>query len=419
MPTHLPYVVGLVKFYETGSTVYLLLQHAAGGRLWSYVGSYLNQCSDAAQVFCDADAAGGSEDETPEQESRPVNRDVDAGFCGHSTPSRAEATAPGSAAVYQKLSVSCNSGDDACRVSRLSLSEVDFPSPNPDRDAAAGGIDANVTTESFSTNPECGSTGFDNILKSTQTEMNCFSIGSFDSASASRQASYSSELDQQSVVDLHDNADCLAAAAGHVPGVPRDLTSADVFVGETRLVGVSAECEMSIYDKYRSSSCCSASVSKVGAGDQTAPSPVDETSDEDARDSSVERSSDAMPSIFSSHDSSVVGELPKQRSTVARLDLQEQSLERSSLCRKRLRTLSSTFGELDLAGDVGAAATAAADADGDAIRRRSLVRLPESCVRQWAAEMVVAISRLHAFGIICRSVELVFSLDVIEFLYGF
>jgi hypothetical protein len=394
-----------VKFYETGSTIYLLLQHAAGGRLWSYVSSYLNQSTDAPQVFCNADAMGGCEDETPEQEPHPVNDD-DAGFCGHSTPSRTAAAASGSPTVCQKLSVSCNFGDDASRVSRLSLSEVDFPSPNPDRDSAAGGIDANVTTESFSTNPECGSTGFDNILKSTQTEMNCFSIGSFDSASASRQASCSSELDQQSAVDLHDNAECLAAAAGRATGVQRDSTSADAGVGDVHSVGVSSDCEMSIYDKYRSSSCSSPSASKAVAGRQAPPSPVDETRDEDGRDSPRAGFPSAMPSVFASQDGSIVGELPKQRSTVLHLDLQDHSSEKPRSRRKRLRTLSSTFGELDLAGDVGAVAVA--DADDDAVRRRSFARLPESCVRQWAAEMIVAISRLHAFGIICRSVLIQF-----------
>ena len=63
----------------------------------------------------------------------------------------------------------------------------------------------------------------------------------------------------------------------------------------------------------------------------------------------------------------------------------ERSLEMDSH-RSRKRNLSGVFGELDLAEDSG----------------RNVVHLPEGCVRQWAAEMVVAVASLHSLGIICR-----------------
>ncbi|CAG5123035.1 unnamed protein product [Candidula unifasciata] len=42
LPTSCPYMVNLHKFYETDDSVFLLLQYASGGKLWTYIGDYLN-----------------------------------------------------------------------------------------------------------------------------------------------------------------------------------------------------------------------------------------------------------------------------------------------------------------------------------------------------------------------------------------
>ncbi|PIK57508.1 putative ribosomal protein S6 kinase delta-1 [Apostichopus japonicus] len=52
---------------------------------------------------------------------------------------------------------------------------------------------------------------------------------------------------------------------------------------------------------------------------------------------------------------------------------------------KRLPSLSSLFSYLD-----------------DIRRQQGKIHLPESCIRIWAAEIVVAVASLHACGIICR-----------------
>lgn len=54
---------------------------------------------------------------------------------------------------------------------------------------------------------------------------------------------------------------------------------------------------------------------------------------------------------------------------------------------KRTRHLSAVFAELDLADEKGF---------------ESRKKLPEGCIRQWAAELVVALSTLHSYGVICR-----------------
>ena len=43
MPSAIPFMVELHRYYETDSAVYLVLQHATGGRFWSYVSGYLAQ----------------------------------------------------------------------------------------------------------------------------------------------------------------------------------------------------------------------------------------------------------------------------------------------------------------------------------------------------------------------------------------
>ncbi|BFZ11831.1 hypothetical protein BsWGS_14870 [Bradybaena similaris] len=41
LPTSCPYMVSLHRFFETEESVFLLLQYASGGKLWTYIGDYL------------------------------------------------------------------------------------------------------------------------------------------------------------------------------------------------------------------------------------------------------------------------------------------------------------------------------------------------------------------------------------------
>ncbi|CAG2214662.1 RSKL [Mytilus edulis] len=64
----------------------------------------------------------------------------------------------------------------------------------------------------------------------------------------------------------------------------------------------------------------------------------------------------------------------------------EHELKSPNLTRQR--TLSDVFRQLDLA-----------------MSSPEQVRLPETCIRQWIAEIVIAVSRLHAEGLICRDLR--------------
>ncbi|XP_033733841.1 LOW QUALITY PROTEIN: ribosomal protein S6 kinase delta-1-like [Pecten maximus] len=85
---------------------------------------------------------------------------------------------------------------------------------------------------------------------------------------------------------------------------------------------------------------------------------------------------------------------PPKKLSLARMNSKDlcrsASMERelTSPLKTRHRNLSGVFQQLDLA-------TSSPDQ----------VHLPESCIQQWAAEMVVALSRLHAEGILCRDLK--------------
>lgn len=53
LPTTCPYMVNLHRFFETDNAIYLLLQYASGGRLWSYIAGYLQQSSNQANATGD------------------------------------------------------------------------------------------------------------------------------------------------------------------------------------------------------------------------------------------------------------------------------------------------------------------------------------------------------------------------------
>ncbi|XP_071486454.1 ribosomal protein S6 kinase delta-1-like [Diadema antillarum] len=47
VPAFCPYMVRLYRYIETESTIFLLLEHATGGRLWDYASPYLQQAKDS------------------------------------------------------------------------------------------------------------------------------------------------------------------------------------------------------------------------------------------------------------------------------------------------------------------------------------------------------------------------------------
>ena len=63
MPAYCSYVVKLYKFIETDNAIYLILEHASGGKLWSYASGYLSQCAESSNnqaLVCSLERSIGS-----------------------------------------------------------------------------------------------------------------------------------------------------------------------------------------------------------------------------------------------------------------------------------------------------------------------------------------------------------------------
>jgi len=352
VPTHLPYVVSLVRFYETDSAIYLQLQHAAGGRLWSYVGAYLNQCIDAAaNVYCNVELP-------PPTGSRLASAKKDCLKSDRFDSDKNLAQFPDSADSFAELtSATCPEFGEVEPKSKLSSSDVDSIEESCKPDCRK------VSTASA---PECLSQGFSEVLRSSDAALTYFRIDSCDSSEhASRQVSCSSG--EANFCHIHSTAMssgiCRFCSEAETP---RPVTQSDS--------GIDKSNETSIYDTHHSETVDNDTQAQEAVGSVHKP---DNSADDGTRRAQrVEVDKSRYPSV--------------------RSNSQECSLDNCNR-RRRRRTLSSAFGELDLAESTVASGAAPP---------RPLVHLPESCVQQWAAEMVVAISRLHSIGIICRQVDL-------------
>ena len=347
VPTHLPYVVSLVRFYETDSSIYLQLQHAPGGRLWSYVGAYLNQCNDAYyNVEPHRPADDPTSTRTHLRKTDRTGSDTDLSHLPASSDSITASTSVGCA--------ESGHADLKCKLSS-DLDSVDESHESINREV------------SIASSTDCHSQGFGVVLQSSNSSLKYFSIDSTDSSEcASRQVSCSSAEDNICHVHLAvmSSGICQFCAKSETP---QPATSSDS--------STNSPDDTSIYDACHGET----------------PGNSGQTQEADWSTCSAGNSSAVEGSSWQQVDAD------KSQHFSVRPNSQERSFDSGG--RRRRRTLSSAFGELDLAESTCADSTAPP---------RPIVHLPESCIRQWAAEMVVAISRLHSIGIICWQVHLSF-----------
>lgn len=180
IPTNIPHMVKLVRFYETEYSIFLVLELAPGGKLWNYVSSYLNQQASGFQqddddVFSDEHERKLRHPDTfVEVPAKTLSRqgllNIPESPSGHSSQSSVESN-EGCAKGYAELfrSYTPNVGS---KFSSLYEGEQ--------KDETEGGhTRCSSTTRSLS-EPILGD-DFESVINSTKPLMTHFSINSVDS----------------------------------------------------------------------------------------------------------------------------------------------------------------------------------------------------------------------------------------------
>lgn len=499
VPVNCAYMVGLYKFYETDSAIYLLLQHATGGKLWTYVSAYIQQHSESL-----VDNIFEQQIDIKPHTSRSITpkrvTNVYAGQHLHeNSPNDEPSLSIGQGHANVRREVERTTSDSRLSSATPKIADTsdlpvnprlknilhndesrDFLSLDGSKDSSqihvnemyheSGGRQSKQTYYSMSSIdddivvspaeealPETDeNTKFGELLKETVPNIENFSISSFDSDSGpcSRFDSTTSDHIESipEVCELSPHRSCEDISCGEVflttnkyadsdndivmqaqdliKNVDKILAEADqevLVVTNTDTISplvvdgdlngafptstpkkndteldraiIDDIDEPSIYDLHRSTEGDNASFN--GSIDTYDIDEPPENTHAAFKPKSLDFSKSKHDNVITDTNTSQVPEqnvnsLKGLKSTGSKpqvFRVQSQGLRTSGSERKpRSRNLSGVFGELDLAED----------GDEGRSRRRSLVYLPEGCVRQWAAEIVVALTRLHAMGILCR-----------------
>lgn len=373
VPTYVPYVVRLYRYYESDSAIYVLLQYATGGKLWSYVRAYLNQHYEVEI------------DDALMEDPRPRASTGNTDKSDHTLTKSTEELATVPCEEPQIKSDEKTEEENTLGIREGSLELDDTRGSVPYLHSISNSSDQKDLTEDVF---------HEELTQVDKRGLEYFSINSVDSDSDPGSRLQSSASDNQVILENEEDEevdiDLIAqqAIASHPP--TQSTPVQDIYVVEcpdadtpkprpstSSLLG-----EDSIYDRFRgaeSSSHSSEQSSAVG-------SPMN--GGQDSADAEKSSGSKDGQSPSRSRSCSI------SRPQVYRLTSQDRSFGEGD-GKPRSRNLSSVFGELDLA---------AAGSDDEGVGRRCgpIVRLPEGCVKQWAAEIVVALSRLHCMGIVCR-----------------
>lgn len=417
VPTHIPYMVSLVKFFETDSAIYLILQHAAGGTLWNYVSSYFGQFVQDTGQDLGADICGDLHEKQLRSAGRkarqlvPKTGDVVNEICNIGAKSKSDANELANELKIDSKDLRTMNevdtiSDDLSLASyvptepSLCWKDVENVHSEDEHDLTKVGNFASKLesslqdpcTESETDIEELDAVesnqDFKSILESCKSDINSYSICSFDSDNATlcRLTSVSSdhtepvattEVDVQSFPPLSDD---------HLE-ITSSVNGSCLSSGKSKTVYASTTANgsppISIYHESSEESASKPNTTDISKAKCSLNLPLG---------ISVYSTSDARPlnpTMQQSPASNSDFREPLKSPSMSQLSSTEKGSSTASGGHRRCRTLSSVFAELDLASDVPS-------------ETRHVTLLPEGCIRQWAAEMVVAISRLHCLGIICR-----------------
>ncbi|VDH89444.1 Hypothetical predicted protein [Mytilus galloprovincialis] len=482
MPLSCPYMVHLHKFYETENTVYLILQYATGGKLWNYIGEYLqynktnssmnvdNIPSPSTNVYSGFNTYTNSakEKDQVEVENDQIKHVLSDDILGDGPEFDNES----SPKQFEENKLSDNISDisdisddrtdnngsdkpDLNRIESMSSEEIiDFNEASKISEQQEDVfqellLNSNQTNlENFSINsiesnegrPRVDSIISDNIniesipeeseispthqlyshteedivhqppINNCDQPVNCDNVfngqqinekDNSDPVVLHRSVSGSSGVDEEAEAIVQNAKDLLRT-------VERTLSQTDTEVNkciypdnvENKNLSPAKDqlndsCdtltdhnEVSIYDVNRSfSDTNSDNESKPCDSEPKNRSGTVKSSSSDTLSDKTESKKTSRSSTLTDQSRSKPQKLSRMNSKeLSRSASFEHELKSPNLTRQR--TLSDVFRQLDLA-----------------MSSPEQVRLPETCIRQWIAEIVIAVSRLHAEGLICRDLR--------------
>ena len=481
VPINLPYVTRLHKYYETEGAIYLLLQHASGGRLWNYVSNYLQQHSTEGDLLnvlndshekklrtrtntdgSDATLFGfNNKVKIPKGDSQmPAETGlVDIRQNGVIFDNTPKGNSEDLTAFYtchvqdgEKVALGMDtSGDDAEKGS-LVRKDSDGFSLEGSQDSASlhkalAGVKPkrksnlhSISQEGVEENDENGMVMADNtdqfgeLLEGTKCKpsLEQFSINSFDSDSGPGVRFESNTSDHiECIPELNEVSppttpcriqddlpprspdDVFSTHGEALSNLDNDISIKTVTEGNG-VVCKNNDAPTDVIIPADNVPITSINVAVTTAGTpEDEPSIYDKYKEVETSDSHSDGETTTTQTLktTTSHQCVKNQKLDQDRRTSS--DLHKQAVRSSSTVipptqlpiskepntdlKPRRRNLSSLFGSF----------TNLEDAKG-----KTAVRLPEGCVRQWAAELVIALANLHSMGIICRSVNPLISLTV-------
>ena len=349
VPTCIPFMLGLIRFYETETAIYALLPHIATGTLWNHVAGYMQHSlmSDSTpDVFEDAQNQVPNE---PILNKEPTSKSSE---YSNVEPSQNI----NSSLVQHEEKSSVDQSKETAQAAYIESSDMTF-------EANTNFLDIR-SSESFckekTSEPNHSGSSSDGILNTSDCDFHeilqkntnqCISMFSINS----------SEGDATPVV-LHSNQ------------IPDQILFSSEF--ETPLaIGNKIPEVNPLRESLMDREFYGNNQINLNCVSNNTLTPDLKLKENDPK-SVVKRLTIGLSSSCS--------------------EISKKNVYESS----RVRTSSSTFEELDLSGCCRVQAS-----NIEEIKRRNVVLLPEKFVKLWAAEIVLAISCLHECGIICRCLE--------------
>ncbi|XP_071079890.1 ribosomal protein S6 kinase delta-1-like isoform X1 [Haliotis cracherodii] len=477
LPTSCPYMVSLYKFYETHNAIYLLLQYASGGKLWTHISSFLQSQDtitggdnspvglyphNSSNVYSGQKVHNTEDADTPPPTATPSdtpnNKDskkptqiaigpsTSAGRVVHfsnqvMSPDVVDPDPPGPDASDPEAPA----GASALKPDYLRLSSLSSDEGRSVSDAVVGADGVGAANSSKISLGD--SHDFQEMLDQTRPTLEQFSINSFDSDAMSRLDSNMSDhiesipeeagettATSQSDHQGEPHVDTSNSTADDVFGSDDtsrsdrldsqqdsspSLTEGDLSLDAQRIVQSSKEL-IKLVDRVLSESgsldgSVIESADHVTAKDSTSSNSHDSTepsiydcqhsNDSDMSESGVvggKGSSVPTPDVAGTAQATAAPiptptsplptSTPKRKVSLKRMASKDLTQSASFECdlksptKNRARAMTDLFDELDS-------------------RNPEIFKLPESCIKTWAAEIVCAISRLHALGVICRDLR--------------